>query len=88
MPVVVRDAVEQDIPAVLAIYNEVIATSTAVYIDEPTTLEERHAWWRARTDAGYPVLVARDESGVTGFASFGDFRPRPERVAALQRGRV
>ena len=28
MSVVVRDAMEQDIPAVLAIYNEVIATST------------------------------------------------------------
>jgi len=27
--------------------------------------------------AGYPVLVAEDASGVTGFASFGDFRPRP-----------
>jgi L-amino acid N-acyltransferase YncA len=77
MPVVVRDAVEQDIPAVLAIYNEVIATSTAVYIDQPATLEERRAWWRARTDAGYPVLVAEDDSGVAGFASFGDFRPRP-----------
>lgn len=77
MPVVVRDAVEQDIPAVLAIYNEVIATSTAVYIDQPATLEERRAWWRARTDAGYSVLVAEDDSGVAGFASFGDFRPRP-----------
>lgn len=76
-PIVVRDAVEGDIPALLAIYNEVIATSTAVYIDQPTTREERHAWWRARVDAGYPVLVAEDGSGVTGFASFGDFRPRP-----------
>ena len=73
----VRDAVEADIRAVLAIYNDVIATSTAVYVDEPTTLDERLAWWRSRVTAGYPVLVADGESGVTGFASFGDFRPRP-----------
>jgi L-amino acid N-acyltransferase len=73
----VRDAVEPDVPALLAIYNEVIATSTAIYIDQPTTLEERLAWWRGRVAAGYPVLVSGDESGITGFASFADFRPRP-----------
>lgn len=73
----VRDAVEQDVSALLAIYNEVIATSTAIYMDQPTTLEERLAWWKGRVAAGYPVLVSEDESGITGFASFGDFRPRP-----------
>ena len=30
-----RDAVEQDVPEILAIYNDVIATSTAVYRDDP-----------------------------------------------------
>jgi L-amino acid N-acyltransferase YncA len=73
----VRNAVEADMPAILAIYNDVIATSTAVYMDEPADLAERLAWWHSRTAAGYPVLIAADESGVTGFASFGDFRPRP-----------
>jgi len=74
---IVRDAIEQDMPALLAIFNEVIATSTAVYMDQPTTLEERRAWWQGRVAAGYPVLVSEDDSGITGFASFGDFRPRP-----------
>jgi phosphinothricin acetyltransferase len=74
---IVRDALEQDVPAILAIFNEVIATSTAVYMDQPTTLEERLGWWRGRVDAGYPVLVSEDGSGIAGFASFGDFRPRP-----------
>lgn len=73
----VRDAVEGDIQGVLAIYNDVILTSTAVYMDEPTTLAERLGWWRGRVAEGYPVLVSEDESGVTGFASFGNFRPRP-----------
>ena len=50
--VTVRDAVEADIRAVLAIYNDVIATSTAVYMDEPTTLDERLAWWRSRVAGG------------------------------------
>ena len=76
MATVIRDAMEQDITAILAIFNEVLATSTAIYMDQPTTLEERLGWWRGRVAAGYPVLVAEDDSGVTGFASFGDFRPR------------
>lgn len=74
----IDDAREADLPAILAIYNEVIATSTAVYSETPVTLEDRVAWWRTRTtQLGYPVLVARDDSGVLGYATFGDFRTWP-----------
>lgn len=73
----VRDAGEPDLPGILAIYNDVIARSTAVYREEPATLEDRRDWLRARAAQGYPVLVAADETGVIGFASFGDFRPWP-----------
>jgi phosphinothricin acetyltransferase len=73
----IRDAQESDLPALLEIYNQVIATSTAVYCEEPVTLDDRRAWWRARSAQGYPILVAVDTSGVLGFASFGDFRPWP-----------
>jgi L-amino acid N-acyltransferase len=73
----IRDATEPDLPGLLAIYNEVIATSTAVFVENPVTLEDRLQWWRARIALGYPVLVARDESGVAGFSTFGDFRTWP-----------
>jgi phosphinothricin acetyltransferase len=73
----IRDAQERDLPALLAIFNDVVATSTAIYMDAPTTLEERAAWWRDRVSAGYPVIVSEDPSGVTGYASFGEFRGRP-----------
>ena len=68
------DAADADLPGILAIYNEVIANSTAVYATEPTTLEERREWMRARLARAFPVLVARDAAGVAGFASFGDWR--------------
>ena len=58
-----RDAAEEDLAGLVAIYNDVIATSTAVYSDTPVTLEDRRQWWRARLAAGYPVLVAADDSG-------------------------
>jgi len=73
----VRDAIADDLPAILEIYNDVIATSTAIYSDVPVTLEERRQWWRSRTAQGYPVLAARDAHGVAGFATFGDFRAWP-----------
>ena len=73
----VRDAREDDLAAVLAIYNDVIATTTAVYRDDPATLDDRLEWWQARTAQGYPVLVAVEDDAVVGFASFGDFRVWP-----------
>jgi L-amino acid N-acyltransferase len=74
----IADAREDDLPEVLVIYNDVIATSTAVYSETPVTLDDRLTWWRTRTvDIGYPVIVARDEQGVAGYATFGDFRSWP-----------
>jgi L-amino acid N-acyltransferase len=72
-----RDAVEDDIPGILSIYNDVIATSTAIYAEKAVALDERVSWFRHRRQRGYPVLVATDDSGVTGFISFGDFRAWP-----------
>jgi phosphinothricin acetyltransferase len=75
--VIIRNATEGDLPGILAIYNDVIATSTAVYALEPVGLDERRAWLAARHGQGYPVLVAEEESTIAGFASFGDFRAWP-----------
>jgi L-amino acid N-acyltransferase len=72
-----RDANETDLPGLLSIYNDVIATSTAIYSNVAVTLEDRREWWKARVALGYPVLIAADESGVLGFATFGDFRAWP-----------
>lgn len=69
-----RDASAGDLPGILAIYNDIIATSTAVYALLPTTLEERRGWFEARRTSGYPVLVAVREGRVIGFSSFGDWR--------------
>ena len=74
----VRDAAAADLPGILAIYNDAIATSTAVYTEAAQTLGDRQAWFAQRTALGYPVLVASGPAGeVLGFSSFGDFRPWP-----------
>jgi L-amino acid N-acyltransferase len=92
----IRDATADDLPGMLAIYNDVVATSTAIYRDDPMPLPEYQAWWRTRTGQGHPVLVAADGGAILGVASFGDFRAWPGyrftvehsvHVRADQRGR-
>jgi phosphinothricin acetyltransferase len=73
---VLRMAGETDVPGILAILNDVILHTTAIYTDRPETPEERLAWMRKRQDWGYPVLVADciRGGGIMGFAAFSDFR--------------
>ena len=73
----IRDANVADLPEILAIYNELIATSTAIYSEQPLTLEDRRSWLDGRRRSGFPVLVCIDERGLLGFASFGDWRSWP-----------
>jgi L-amino acid N-acyltransferase YncA len=74
---VIRAAEEIDFPAITAIYNEVLLNSTAIYREEPVSIEERLVWWQSRRQQNYPTLVALGEGTVVGFSSFGDFRPWP-----------
>ncbi len=72
---VIRDAAADDADAVLAIYNQAVAETTAVWNETPSDLAGRAAWIAARQGAGYPVLIAEKARRVVGYASFGDFRP-------------
>ncbi|WP_439597515.1 GNAT family N-acetyltransferase [Falsiroseomonas sp.] len=71
----ITEATEADLPAILALINQAIAETTAVWHLQPETLETRQAWFAARRAAGLPVLVARRGDAVRGFASYGPFRP-------------
>jgi L-amino acid N-acyltransferase len=73
----IRAALPADLPGITAIYNDVLATSTAIYSEVPSTEEARGAWMEARRAQGYPVLVAAAGAEILGFASFGDFRSWP-----------
>lgn len=67
-----------ELEAIRSIFNEVIATSTALYEDDPRSPEFMTAWLEAKQKAGYPVLGVTDDGGtLMGFASYGAFRPHP-----------
>ncbi|PWR24655.1 GNAT family N-acetyltransferase [Zavarzinia aquatilis] len=70
----IRDATEGDLPGILAIYNDAVANTTAIWNETLVDLDNRRAWLHARLAQGYPVLVAVDDGAVLGYASFGDWR--------------
>jgi L-amino acid N-acyltransferase YncA len=64
--------------AILAIFNDAIANSTALYDYQPRTAESMVAWFDAKARGRYPVIGVEDEHGtLMGFASFGPFRAWP-----------
>jgi phosphinothricin acetyltransferase len=74
----IDEASRRDLPEILAIYNEVIRNSTAVYTEVELTQERGEAWFDGKIASGFPLIVARDASGaVMGFGSFGEFRAWP-----------
>lgn len=65
-------------PEILAIFNEAILNSTALYDYKPRTMEDMAAWFAAKEAGAYPVLGAFDDDGsLAGFASYGAFRAWP-----------
>lgn len=69
------DAGEADLPGILAIYNDAVQHTTAIWNETLVDLANRRAWLTERTAAGFPVLVAHDAAGeVVGYASYGTWR--------------
>jgi phosphinothricin acetyltransferase len=73
----IRDAAEDDLEAILDIYNNVILNTTAVYSEQPHTLQMRKDWYNDRINNNFPVYVAEANGKIAGFSSFGHFRAWP-----------
>jgi phosphinothricin acetyltransferase len=73
----VRAARRADLAQILAIYNEVIRNSTAVYSEVEFTAERGEHWFAAKADQGFPFIVAEAGAEVVGFGTCGDFRAWP-----------
>ena len=69
---------EHHAAAILAILNDAIVTSTALFDYEPRAPETMVEWFRAKKARQFPVLGAEDNDGtLLGFASYGTFRAWP-----------
>ncbi|PTR30430.1 phosphinothricin acetyltransferase [Rhodococcus sp. OK519] len=72
----IRDAVESDLPGILEIHNDAIANSTAIWDETLADLDERRRWLDSRRADGFPVLVADIDGEVAGYASYGVWRAK------------
>jgi len=64
--------------AILAILNDAIVNSTALYDYQPRTPAMMQAWMEAKARGNYPVIGLENEAGeLMGFSSYGQFRAWP-----------
>lgn len=71
----IRDALAADLPAINAIFNHYVGTSTCTYQLDPESDEGRRRWFEAH-GPDHPVLVHEDGGVVDAWASLGPFHHR------------
>jgi phosphinothricin acetyltransferase len=71
----IRAATVTDLPAINAIYNHYVATSTCTYQFEPETDEGRQEWFSAHGEK-YPATVAELDGEIIGWGALSPFRER------------
>ena len=55
---IIRDAVEADLPAIVEIYNAAIRSRISTAQLDPVSVEERLPWFREHSPESYPLWVA------------------------------
>jgi len=66
----------QDIPQILEIVNHYIANDSCIYDIDPRTIEKQIEWFENQMIQQYPVIVAKQDDQVLGFASYSQYRPK------------
>jgi L-amino acid N-acyltransferase YncA len=84
--VFVRDATEEDLPAIVAIYNAAIPGRSATADTEPVTVESRKEWFTKHEAARRPLWVAEVDGEIVawiGLSSFYGGRPAYDATAEV-----
>src|SRR3954469_25722324 len=81
----IRVAVEADVPAMAAIYNHYVETSHATFDISPVSLENRLAWFQSFGETGPFRLVVAERAGqVIGYAGSGRFREKAAYATSVE----
>jgi L-amino acid N-acyltransferase YncA len=73
----VRDARAEDLPAIVAIYNETIPTRQATADLEEVSVESRQTWFERHGPGHHPLWVAEADGAVAAWLSFETWHERP-----------
>jgi len=71
----IREAIKEDLPELLDIYNEAIRTLTATFDLKEQTLEERRVWFEQHNNH-YPLITAEVDNQVVGYCSLSPYQPK------------
>jgi len=72
-----RDAILQDLPAIVEIYNQTIPGRLVTADLEPVTVESRVPWFHAHNTQHRPLWVFEEAGKILAWVSFKDFYGRP-----------
>jgi phosphinothricin acetyltransferase len=72
----IRDAVEDDLPALVDIYNAAVPGRLATGDLEPVSVASRLPWFRAHAPGRHPIWVLEVDGAVAGWLSFQPFYGR------------
>jgi L-amino acid N-acyltransferase YncA len=81
---IIRDAAEADLPAIIDIYNAATATRTSTALFGPVSVEERLPWFRRHSPDAFPLWVVDVEGQIAGWLSFHEFIHRPAYRGAVE----
>ena len=70
----IRFATTQDCAAIATIYNHAVLHTAAIWNEKTVDTDNRIAWFEAREQNHFPILVSEENGEVTGYASYGDWR--------------
>ena len=69
----IRNAVGEDLPAIVGIYNSTIPSRIVSADTEPISVEQRLPWFREHEPSRRPIWVMEDGGEVAGWLSLSDF---------------
>ena len=73
---IVRDAAEADLPAIVEIFNAAVRTRMSTAQLDPVSVEERLPWFREHSPDSHPLWVAEIDGQIAGWLSFHSFMTR------------
>lgn len=72
-----RLARQEDLNAIVAIYNSTVASREVTADTEPVSVESRQAWFDEHTPDKRPLWVAERDGEIIGWLSYSNFYGRP-----------
>jgi phosphinothricin acetyltransferase len=81
---IIRDAVEKDLPAIVAIYNSTIDNRLATADTQPVSLASRQIWFEEHSSDRRPIWVMESNNIIIGWLSFQSFYGRPAYQATAE----